>query len=373
MISNEDSTIWSIANHTVAKHEILKKYLEAWIPILGKRDRIVFLDGFAGPGVYKGGEDGSPIIAIETAMKHSAIKNIKEINFIFIEKNKKRYENLRQIIAKKFPKPAQNIKIRCIHGDFAKSCSKVLDEFEKDGKGLDRILAFLDPFGYSDVPFDLISRILKYPKCELLLTFMHGYMIRFLHELHENAVNTLFKTNLLEEAGHIKNTDERLKRLLEIFFEQLEEIDIKFIRSFTMRDSNKKTIYDLIFATKHWKGMDEMKKAMLNVQKNGTYTYSDNIDNDQTYLVDINDDFSANEASQSIVKQFSGQTVPIEDIRDFILAKTRFRFSIRNLQNMEKKKKLIIVEEGNTSRYSHGCTIKFTSGHTANLSNWMKS
>ena len=342
---DEDQTIWEIKDHTVAKHEILKKYLEAWMPILGKSDRIVFLDGFAGPGVYKGGEDGSPIIAIQTAINHSAIKNIKEINFIFIEKDKKRYENLQRIIDKKFPKPAQNIKIKCINGNFAKSCSKVLDEFEKDGKGLDRILAFLDPFGYSDVPFDLISRLLKYPKCELLLTFMHGYMIRFLDKLHENAVNTLFKTNLLEEAGHIKNTDERLKRLLEIFFQQLEEIDVKFIRSFTMRDSNKKTIYDLIFGTKHWKGMDEMKKAMLNVQKNGTYTYSDKIDNGQTYLVDINDDFSANEASQSIIKQFSGQRVPIEDIRDFILAKTRFRFSIRNLQNIKeyavKKKKLI--------------------------------
>ena len=61
-------TIWPIEPHTCAKHQILRKYLDAWLPILGTYNkRIVYIDGFAGPGEYKGGEPGSPIIALEAA------------------------------------------------------------------------------------------------------------------------------------------------------------------------------------------------------------------------------------------------------------------------------------------------------------------
>jgi len=63
-----EDTIWPIEPHTSAKHQILRKYLDAWLPILGRHNsRIVYIDGFAGPGEYSGGEPGSPIIALEAA------------------------------------------------------------------------------------------------------------------------------------------------------------------------------------------------------------------------------------------------------------------------------------------------------------------
>jgi hypothetical protein len=46
-------TIWPIEPHTAAKHQILRKYLDAWFPILATYNkRIVYVDGFAGPGRY---------------------------------------------------------------------------------------------------------------------------------------------------------------------------------------------------------------------------------------------------------------------------------------------------------------------------------
>ena len=64
-------TLWEIAPHTKAKHEILRRYLEAWFPILNTyRDRIVYIDGFCGPGRYLGGEKGSPLIAVDAALSH---------------------------------------------------------------------------------------------------------------------------------------------------------------------------------------------------------------------------------------------------------------------------------------------------------------
>ncbi|PIU78275.1 MAG: hypothetical protein COZ28_01740 [Candidatus Moranbacteria bacterium CG_4_10_14_3_um_filter_44_15] len=51
------STIWNIEPHTEEKHEILRKYLDAWLPIMTRwNGRVLYIDGFAGPGEYIGGK-----------------------------------------------------------------------------------------------------------------------------------------------------------------------------------------------------------------------------------------------------------------------------------------------------------------------------
>jgi hypothetical protein len=38
-------TVWALDVHTAAKHEILRRYLEAWFPILSSyRQQIVYID-----------------------------------------------------------------------------------------------------------------------------------------------------------------------------------------------------------------------------------------------------------------------------------------------------------------------------------------
>ena len=62
-------TLWSAPEHTLAKIAILRAYLQAWFTILGTtvRKDMLYIDGFAGPGSYRGGEDGSPIVAVRAA------------------------------------------------------------------------------------------------------------------------------------------------------------------------------------------------------------------------------------------------------------------------------------------------------------------
>lgn len=49
MTKNSDIRKWEYREHTRVKHELLRKYLYAWIIKLGKfHRRIVFFDGFAG-------------------------------------------------------------------------------------------------------------------------------------------------------------------------------------------------------------------------------------------------------------------------------------------------------------------------------------
>jgi three-Cys-motif partner protein len=49
-----NKVVWPLDPHTHAKHVILRSYLGAWFPILNKYNgRIVYIDGFAGPGEYE--------------------------------------------------------------------------------------------------------------------------------------------------------------------------------------------------------------------------------------------------------------------------------------------------------------------------------
>ena len=95
-MSSITTPTWNIPPHTRVKHEILERYLSAWIPILARnQSNLLYIDGFAGPGRYSNGEDGSPIIALHTALKY---RNKFECNIrlLFVEKNEKRAEVLEQ-------------------------------------------------------------------------------------------------------------------------------------------------------------------------------------------------------------------------------------------------------------------------------------
>src|SRR5579859_4955308 len=94
------TTVWPLEPHTRAKHEILRLYLEAWAPILslGGFPTIAYVDGFAGPGVYSGGEDGSPVIALKVALQH-ADKIKGKVLFLFIEKDRDRAAKLQEIVS----------------------------------------------------------------------------------------------------------------------------------------------------------------------------------------------------------------------------------------------------------------------------------
>lgn len=92
-----------------AKHAILQRYLNAYLPILSHNKyqfemngytKIFYVDGFAGPGYYTEAENeeevsGSPIIALQTALAHRNLNpNGAKIVMFFVEKDKTNAELL---------------------------------------------------------------------------------------------------------------------------------------------------------------------------------------------------------------------------------------------------------------------------------------
>jgi three-Cys-motif partner protein len=174
------STIWNIEPHTEAKHAILRRYLEAWLPIITRwNGRVLYIDGFAGPGEYIDGKDGSPIIAIKAVLEHKA--NMRsEIRMLFIEEDKERCEYLKQKVNSL--KISSNIKIDCICAKFDETVTEIFKYIDEQKTRLAPAFVFIDPFGFTGMPFALIKRIMSNEKCEVLITFMYEEINRFISD-----------------------------------------------------------------------------------------------------------------------------------------------------------------------------------------------
>ena len=149
--------IWNSSDHTRAKLAILKGYLNAWFPIFAQTwPKIVYIDGFAGPGVYAGGEEGSPVVALRAAREHSQRDKFGEIVFWFVEQDGKRHEHLEKVLREKFPdmknEDGDQFQYHVVHGEFAQSVESTLDEIEVQNQNLAPTFAFVDPFGFSNMP-----------------------------------------------------------------------------------------------------------------------------------------------------------------------------------------------------------------------------
>ena len=91
-------TVWALDEQTEGKHLLLRAYLDGWFAILGSfSGRLLFVDGFAGPGEYADGEMGSPLVAIESVRQHKNQGRLRsvEVVFLFIEQDEGRVDTLR--------------------------------------------------------------------------------------------------------------------------------------------------------------------------------------------------------------------------------------------------------------------------------------
>lgn len=91
---------------------------QAWLPIMMRsHDRVVIVDGFAGPGRYAGGESGSPIILLNAYLEHrNRAKMPPEVVYLFIEERRDRIEYLRGEVAQlAIP---DNVRVHFLEGQY---------------------------------------------------------------------------------------------------------------------------------------------------------------------------------------------------------------------------------------------------------------
>lgn len=275
---------WPLEDHTLGKHMVLGNYMDAWLPIMLQQSRhVLFVDGFAGPGEYAGGEIGSPLIALKSLAEHSAIKRFRgRINFVFIEKDLHRKNFLEETVKPFTDRLPENSSARIFHSTFVERMTKILDWFESRQQKLPPSFVMIDPFGVSDIPMSVIRRIMANPSTEVYISFMYDAINRFRSQPNfERHLDELFGCPEWRGGIEIPEGTDRKKYFHALYEKGLREAGAKFVIFFELY-RNERLIYTIFFATQHLEGCDVMKKAMWKTAPFGDFKFKSGTANQLT-------------------------------------------------------------------------------------------
>lgn len=333
--------------HQKVKVSILKRYLQAWFPILGQTPyyagELVVFDTFAGPGKYNDGTLGSPLVALDCfleCLRSGKFKHISHVYFFFAEPKKgirsklvtslEAYTKLPQYILLTDEKRRKSRDVTfsiCVSQDCfdAEFFGPLLTKVKENEVAS---FAFIDPFGYSQTPMNVVQTFLEGAKSEVLINFMGGAVVRALRrEFLAPKLDLLFGNSNWKNARNGPDWEKmtpvwRRNKLANEYEVSLKK-KAQYVCRFAMRTGRNRHLYHLIFATHHEKGLKQMKDAMIKFNGVGDsqddmafsdYTFAKMKDFDKKKWVDY--------CAQQVKNQFSGTCVKKDTIRKFVLFET---------------------------------------------------
>jgi three-Cys-motif partner protein len=364
-------TRWPITPHTQAKHLILKRHLDAWLPIMTQGNaQLRFIDGFAGPGRYEGGEDGSPIIALKAAVLNRRFQTAPPqcaVQFVFVEEDGDRVAALRQEIAtfvEANPLPHW-VTYDVQHAEFSVYLTADLDRATRQRARLPSTFAFIDPFGYSDVPMSLITRIRHIPSSECLINFAYKSMNRWAagDPTRERHLDQLFGTPTWRQSWGDEHS------LVQLYRQQLaSQAGFRHVRTFQMRGNLDVTEYFLAFCTGSAKGLSVFKRATWKADPATGQIFSDASDPNQLLLLN-----PLPALRDLLLVRFSSRGwVGIDQVAEYVLVETDYSEAIhlkqRTLGPMEGEGAAVLQvrrpsgKRNRRGEYPDGTQLKFGGG-----------
>ena len=307
--------VWALDDQTEGKHMLLRSYLDGWFPILGSfSGRLLFVDGFAGPGEYADGEMGSPLVAIESVRRHKSQGRLRsvEVVFLFIEQDARRVEYLKALLDRQLPLPRTSTHV--LPGTFDDHMAGMLDELDAQSETLAPAFVMIDPFGVKGSPMHLIGRILGNPKSECLISFMYEPIRRF-HRQPEfgGHLDDLFGTPAWRGCFDIEDEADRKQFLHSLFGDQLRRHGAKYVLSFELWKGDRH-VYTLYFTTGNIKGCDLMKSCIWKFDPSGTFSFRGYANGQLTLFGP-----QTERLARQLRKTFGAQWTPIEQIEKFVM------------------------------------------------------
>ena len=266
-----EPVLWAREDHTKAKHELLLAFFNKWVSVHsgyfashgGGLVRVY--DGFAGPGVYLGGEPGSPRILLDALLANTNVRgrwSAVRYEFTFVEQDPRRAMRLRTILGQ-VQRAARD------KGDWSDrvSLSVITGRYEEHlphtAPAPSALFLFLDPFGYSQAPMTLTTELVQQPKSDTMiflpLSFVHRFADR---EGQDVALDRFFGTPKWRD---IPNGPSRPAALLALFREQLVAAGLRWTGAFRLKPPEGGNEYWIVGASGHPSGYESIKEGFWSV------------------------------------------------------------------------------------------------------------
>jgi three-Cys-motif partner protein len=248
------------------KAKIVSKYFWAWAKVIiptvkkSRRNRIAYIDLFAGPGRYKDGTKSTPLLVLEKAIQDPYMSEM--LVTIFNDKNEDHSYSLQQAIDA-LP-GIEKLKYRPIvkNNEVGKEIVAIFSQIR-----LVPTLFFVDPWGYIGLTLQLINSVLKDWGCDAIIFFNYNRINMGLSNLevqeHMSALFTEKRVASLRARLERLRPSERELAIVEDLTNALMELGAKYVLPFCFKNEyGTRTSHHLIFVTKHFRGYEIMKDIM---------------------------------------------------------------------------------------------------------------
>lgn len=267
----------------VLKHGIIRQYLQPFASKVGRfapGKRVVYLDGYAGAGLYSDGSPGSPALAAQTAERVSSYRSLE---CIYVEEDHDTFVKLRRVLMDSKHK---------WHG-FEGRIDVHLDR-ALDIAGDAPLFAFFDPFGlglsFERLTQEVLSRSARMPTIgrtgpptEVLLNFSLPGLRRVAGHLTSKGTDPVYLkarhtmlANLDAALGgdywrdiFITKDPDWTDQVLSEYLERLKSAPGRWAY-WSIPVANSETsppLYHLIFLTQHADGIWQFNQALSLAQK----------------------------------------------------------------------------------------------------------
>jgi three-Cys-motif partner protein len=354
--------LWKLDSHTKGKHQVLRRYIDAWLPILGSASgRLLFIDGFAGPGEYEAGEEGSPQIAMRALADHSA-KISAAVVYYFIEKDPERAKHLETVVEGWKTKLSATTTVHVVTGAFDDTMTEIFDYLEEQNSNLAPSFVMIDPFGVSDTPMSVVKKLLGSKRCETYVSIMYEWINRFKKSPEfKDKLDALFGCTDWQNLVDIEDPEKRRRAFYDLYKQQLRDAGAVHVIHFDIYEGNKLK-YSIFFASQHEKGADRMKEAIWKAVPDGKFKFRGS-HNPELALV-VSPDFEP--LKKQLREKFSdGEWHDISEIINFVMSDaTDYHSGQVKKSTLKPMEAVGHVEVYPASRkrngtYPDGCRLKF--------------
>ena len=322
-----------------AKHQLLSNYLGGWFPILtSSYGRVIYIDCHAGRGRHTTGDEGSPILALQTLLNHqlkNRILDSTEIQFVFFETDQQNYEYLGEEIAALGEIP-KNVHIQRFQSDYEEALREIVDNLRQRGERLAPSFVFVDPYGFK-LSMDLLNSFLKFRGCELLINLMYRYIdMAITLPAQSSNMDALFGCHEWHELSRIKNSENRQNEIISLFSHQLQA---EFVTHMNMIGDTNGLKYVLLHASNHLKGRKLMKDSMWAISPDGSFSASQRANPEQLVIFEPKPNLEP--LKDSLWTVFAGKQLRMEKIYEWLLGELYLEKHVHEVLREYRKREFI--------------------------------
>lgn len=314
---------------TSYKIEYVSAYVKEWLYVVANRKEattVNFIDCMCNAGIYKDGELGTPTKSLEHLREAAFAHPSVQFNVFLNDYNGDRCNVIKEVVAEVLQTPPRNLIVHYSNADVNDYLGQVSTFKAQCGAYNAVTLLFVDPYNFGTVKLKPLQDFLKAFYAELIFNVFTSDFVR-------NGKSDINGQKIKEcmtgcDISQIKTVEQ----LVSLIDDRLTTGNIKYTFRYRFKTKTNAELYQIMYCTPHFKGIEQVKKALWEVFKGAVF--HKNItptDNTQMTLFDLLPEYDeaamvlgdrANEARQMLVEHFANTQVSYEEINKFIQCRT---------------------------------------------------